>query len=59
MAAGPQAGGTEDSLIIGTLTATLSGGSPGAEKVQGGYYGLNCIPPKRYVEVPTTPALYL
>ena len=40
-AVGPQAGETEDSLIIGILTATLSGGSP---EDPGRLLQLNCIP---------------
>lgn len=41
----------------GTLgwTAVSQKPSPGAEKIQGGYYGLNWICPQRHIEVLTTP----
>lgn len=42
-AVGPQEGETEDSLIVGTLPATVSGGSP---EDPGRLLQLNCVPQK-------------
>lgn len=45
------------STVSQRLSPQLNGGSPGSERTHRGRYGLNYIPPKRYVEVLTIPPM--